>query len=181
MPTFDETPERDDRNKLLWIVTLFAVVAGGTVLFMQYRAKAMQPVIGWYNLGSETFELKPSGNRGFSYREVPPKFRIEVKATEPVSFGFVTADVFGRFTSSLTPVDFASLPCGAVNAKEADLTCTPESGKRYLLLTDAREDTVPTASGKRSKKATSDLPVNRITVKMYDWRCVEHCENLPKS
>jgi hypothetical protein len=177
----------ENQNRLLLIVTLAAVVIGGVTLWVQYEAKSKKPVTGWYNLGTETFDLKPNAHRGFSYRELPGKLRIEVSATEPLDFGFVTPDTFGHYNSTPMQLDFASLPCGASHATKADVNCTTESDKRYLLLTDLREDAIPESATRTAKlqKAAADapttLPDNHVTVKMYDWRCLQYCENLPKS
>jgi hypothetical protein len=184
MDHFEEEP-KDNQGKLLLFVTLAAVIIGAIVLYVQYEAKSKKPVLGWYNLGTETFDLKPSAYRAFSYRELPAKFRVEVHASEPVSFGFITPDVYGHYTSTIMQVDFAGLPCGAMTAKDADLNCTTESSKRYLLMTDTREDSVPEPPSKKARlqraaaPANSSVPDNHITVKMYDWRCIQHCENLP--
>lgn len=176
----------ENQNKLLLFVTLAAVIIGGIVLYRQYDAKSKKPVMGWYNLGTESFDLKPAAFRGFTYRDVPPKFRIEVHASEPVSFGFVTPDTYGHFTSTIMQVDFAATPCGGVNATTADLNCSTDPSKRYLILADTREDSVPEppAHKGRVKQAAESVPTqpdNHVTLSMYDWRCVKYCENLPAS
>ena len=187
MDLYEEEEPKDRQSLILLIVTVVAVVIGGIVLYTQYDAKSKKPQIGWYNIGTETFDLRPGAHHGFSYRDVPPKFRVEVHASEPVSFGFVTPDTYGHFTSTIMDLNFAGLPCGASSAKDVDLNCSTDSSKRYLLLTDAREDSVPEPPSKKAKlqKASapvdSTLPDNHITVKMYDWRCVKYCENLPPS
>lgn len=178
----------ENQNRILLIVTLAAVVLGGITLWMEYQVKSRKPVIGWYNLGTETFDLKPSAYKTFTYRELPAKFRVEVHASEPVAFGFVTPDTYGHFTSTVLQVDFPTQPCGSGPAANADVNCATDSSKRYLLLTDTREDSVPeppAAKKARLQKAAtetaSNLPDNHVTVKMYDWRCLQYCENLPKS
>ena len=178
----DENP-----NRILLAVTLVVVLIGGIVVWLQLDAKSRKPVFGWYNLGTESFDLKPSAYRGFSYRELPAKFRVEVHSSETVSFGFVTPDVYGHYTSTILPIDFVSLPCGAGPSKDADINCNTQSSKRYLLLTDTREDSVPDSPSRKARLqktaqvAPSTLPDNHITMKMYDWRCVKYCENLPPS
>src|SRR3954462_13760037 len=97
MDLYQEEEPKDNQSKWLLAVTAAAVLIGAIVLYMQYDAKSKKPVIGWYNIGTETFDLKPSAYHGFSYRDVPPKFRIEVHASEPVSFGFVTPDTYGHY------------------------------------------------------------------------------------
>ncbi len=187
MSLYQEEEPKDRGSLILLIVTVIAVVVGGIVLYFQYDAKSKKPEIGWYNIGTESFDLKASAYHAFSYRNVPPKFRIEVHSSEPVSFGFVTADTYGHYTSTIMQVDFAGSPCGATNAKDADLNCATDSSKRYLLLTDAREDSVPEPPSKKARLQKASTPVdasqpdNHITVKMYDWRCVKYCENLPPS
>ncbi|ABF40600.1 hypothetical protein Acid345_1598 [Candidatus Koribacter versatilis Ellin345] len=187
MDLYQEEEPKDRQSLVLLIVTVVAVVIGGIVLYFQFDAKSKKPEMGWYNIGTESVELKPSGYHAFSYRNVPPKFRIEVHASEPVSFGFVTPDTYGHYTSTIMQVDFAGLPCGGANAKDADLNCSTDSTKRYLLLTDAREDSVPEPPSKKARLQKASAPVdstqpdNHIAVKMYDWRCVKYCENLPPS
>ena len=174
----------DNQNRMLLFVTLAIVVVGGIVLWVQREAKAKKPVIGWYNLGTETFDLKPGTYRGFSYRELPAKFRVQVQATAPVAFGFVTPDVYGHYTSTPMQLDFASLPCGSGPAATVDLNCSTDPSKRYLLLTDSREDATPEAPVSKQAKGSppaASLPDNHITIKMYDWRCLAYCENLPHS
>jgi hypothetical protein len=67
------------------------------------------------------------------------------------------------------------------------LNCNTESNKRYLLLTDAREDSVPEPPARKggvkkvSQPEATSQPDNHITVTMYDWRCIQYCENLPRS
>lgn len=175
----------ENQNRILSLVTLAVVVIGGIVLWAQHEAKTRKPVIGWYSLGTESFDLKPSAYHAFSYRDVPAKFRVEVHATEPVQFGFVTADTYGHFTSTIMQIDFATLPCGTGPAKDIDLNCNTEPSKRYLLLADTREDSVPEPTSRKVRlqkaaAAPATLPDNHITVRMYDWRCLENCENLPK-
>lgn len=175
----------ENQNRILLAVTLAVVVIGGFVIWVQREAKARKPVIGWYNLGTETIELKPSGHWGVSYREMPAKFRIEVHADDPVSFGFLTPDTYGHFTSTILQIDFATLPCGAASTINADLNCNTDPSKRYLLVSDLREDSVPEPPAKGHLKnaaqvAPTTLPDNHVTVNMYDWRCIQYCENLPK-
>ena len=178
----DESP-----NRILLLVTLAVVVIGGIVLYVQHVEKSRTPQIGWYSLGTETFDLKPSAYRGFSYRNVPAKFRVELHSSAPVAFGFVSPDTYGHYTSTPMQIDFTTLPCGSGQTTSVDLNCNTESSKRYLLLTDAREDTVPEPPVKKSKaqKAlqpeTPSQPDNHITLTMYDWRCIRYCENLPQS
>jgi hypothetical protein len=177
----------ENQNRILLLVTVAVVVIGGIVLYVQHVAKTRKPEIGWYSLGSETFDLKASAYRGFSYREVPSKFRVEVHATAPVAFGFVTPDTYGHYTSTPMQIDFATLPCGSGQTTNVDLNCNTESSKRYLLLTDAREDAVADTPARKSrvqKVSQPDAaaqPDNHITVTMYDWRCLRYCENLPRS
>jgi hypothetical protein len=177
----------ENQNRILLLVTLAAVLIGGITLWVQYDTKTRKPVIGWYNLGTETFDLKPSAYHTFSYRDLPAKFRVEAHANEPVAFGFVTPDTYGHFTSTIMQIDFATLPCGTAPATNVDLNCATQSDKRYLLLTDTREDSVPEPPSRKARlqKAAqvtpSTLPDNHVTVKMYDWRCLKYCENLPKS
>jgi hypothetical protein len=169
-----------ESNRILLIFSLIVVVVGGVILWRQLDAKSKKPVMGWHELGAEEFDLKPGAHHGFSYREVPPTFRIEVHANQPVAFGFVTAEVFGRYNSTLLPLDFATLPCGNASTTDADLHCSTESDKRYILLTDTREDVAP--EGKKSRgnpQPATALLENHVSVKMYDWRCIDHCENLP--
>jgi hypothetical protein len=177
----------DNQNRILLYVTLAAVFLGGITLWVQRTIKSRKPVMGWYGLGTETFDLKPSAHKTFTYRELPAKFRVEAHSTEPVSFGFVTPDTYGHFTSTVLQVDFATQPCGSAAVTNADVNCTTESGKRYLLLADTREDSAPQAPSRnaRLQKSTAVAPAtqpdNHVTVKMYDWRCLNYCENLPKS
>jgi hypothetical protein len=168
----------ENSNRILLAVTLVVVVLGGIVLWVQYEAKSRKPVIGWHNLGTETFDLKPGAHRGYSYREIPSTFRIEAHASSPIAFGFVTPDVFGHYTSTIMDVSFPSLPCGTAPTMSADLNCKTQADKRYLLITDSREDSVPE---KRSKPVASAATAdNHVTITMYDWRCIAHCENLPR-
>ncbi len=173
------------QNRMLSIAVLVVVVIGGFTIWRQREAKSRQPVIGWHELGAEAFDLKPGAYRGFSYRDVPAKFRVEVQASEPVAFGFVTPDTYGHYTSTVMPVDFATLPCGTASTTNVDLNCATQSDKRCLLLTDTREDQVPEPPAKASHgkkvQAASTLPENHVSIKMYDWRCIEHCENLPRA
>ncbi len=177
----------ENSNRILLFVTLAAVVIGGVTLWVQHDIKTRKPVIGWYNLGTESFDLKPAAYKGFSYRELPPKFRVEVESSQPVAFGLVTPDTYGHYTSTPMQIDFATLPCGTGPATKADMNCTPDSSKRYLLLTDTREDSVPEPPVHKAKAKQVSQPVettqpdNHITVKMYDWRCIQYCENLPAS
>jgi hypothetical protein len=177
----------ENPNRILLLVTLAVLIIGGIVLYVQHVEKTRTPVIGWYSLGTETFDLKPSAYRGFSYRDVPPKFRVELHASAPVAFGFVTPDVYGHYTSTPMQIEFATLPCGSGQTTSVDLNCNTEPSKRYLLLTDAREDTVPepaTRKGRAQPVSQSDTPSqpdNHVTITMYDWRCLRYCENLPRS
>jgi hypothetical protein len=177
----------EKQNRVLLLVTLAVVILGSITIWVQREAKSKKPVFGWYNLGTETFDLKPSAYHAFSYRELPAKFRVEAHASEPVAFGFVTPDTYGHYTSTVLQIDFATLPCGTAPATNVDLNCNTDSSKRYLLLTDSREDSVPEAPKRKAQLqkadavATSKLPDNHITVKMYDWRCIRYCENLPQS
>jgi hypothetical protein len=175
----------ENQNRILLLVTVAAIIIGGITLWVQYKVKSRKPVIGWHNLGTETFDLKPSAYKTFTYRELPAKFRVEVQASAPVAFGFVTPDTYGHFTSTVLQVDFANQPCGSAPVTSADLNCATDSSKRYLLVTDSREDSVPEAKTHSKKVAgqteTSTQPENHVTLSMYDWRCIQFCENLPKS
>lgn len=132
-----------NQNRILLIIVVAVLVMGGFTIWRQLEAKSKKPVIGWHEMGAEEFDLKPSGNRGFSYREVPAKFRIELHSSAPVAFGFVTAEIFGRYTATIQPLDFATLPCGNAGATNVDLNCDTQRDKRYLLVTDTREDVAP--------------------------------------
>src|SRR5581483_5612811 len=177
----------ENQNRILLIVSLVAVLIGGIVIWVQREAQARKPVIGWYNIGTETFDLKPGAYHGFSYREVPAKFRVELQASAPVAFGFVTPDTYGHYISTPMQIDFSTLPCGTGPATTVDLNCNTDASKRYLLLTDTREETVPEAPARKAhmqKTASVEPPArpdNHITVRMYDWRCLQYCENLPRS
>jgi hypothetical protein len=178
----------ENQNRILLAVTLFAIVFGGATLWVQHKVKTRQPVIGWHELGTENFDLKPSAYKTFTYQELPAKFRVEVHASDPVAFGFVTPDTYGHFTSTVLQIDFATQPCGSASATNADVNCATVSGQRYLLLADTREDAVPQSPSRKervqktnSPSADSALPANHVTVKMYDWRCLRFCENLPRS
>jgi hypothetical protein len=173
----------ENQNRILLAVTIAVVLIGGITIWVQRQAKSRKPVIGWYNLGTETFDLKPGAHRGYSYREVPATFRIEAHSSAPIAFGFVTPDAFGHFTSTIMEISFPSLPCGTAPTMSVDLNCKTQPDKRYLLITDTREDTVPEPARKGAKSpvistASAD---NHVTVTMYDWRCISHCENLPKT
>lgn len=170
----------ETQNRTLLYVAAVVLVMGGMVAWALHAKKTRKPELGWYSLGTETFDLKPNAYRGFSYREVPARFRVELHATAPVEFGFVSPDVYGHYTSVPTPIDFATLPCGSGQTTGVDLNCNTDSSKRYLLLTDAREDSVPEGPVKKGQAAPSE-PDNHITVTMYEWRCVKYCENLPAS
>ena len=177
----------EKQNRVLLLGTLAVVIFGGITIWVQREVKSKTPVFGWYNLGTETFDLKPSAYHAFSYRELPAKFRVEAHASEPVSFGFVTPDTYGHYTATVLQIDFATLPCGTGPATNVDLNCDTDASKRYLLLTDAREDSVPSPPARKTQlqrataAAPSSLPDNHVTVKMYDWRCLHFCENLPHS
>lgn len=176
----------ENQNRILLAVTLLAIVFGGATLWVQHKVKTRQPVIGWHELGTETFELKPSAYKAFTYQDLPAKFRVEVQASDPVAFGFVTPDAYGHFTSTVSQIDFPAQPCGSGSVTNADVNCATVAGQRYLLLTDLREDPVPVTQkghGQNAKNppADSSLPPNHVTVKMYDWRCLKFCENLPRA
>ena len=143
-----------NQNRILLIFAIAVVVLGGIVIWRQLEAKSKKPVIGWHPMGAEEFDLKPSGNRGFSYREVPAKFRIEVHSSAPIAFGFVTPEVFGHYTATILPLDFATLPCGNASTTNVDLNCATQPDKRYLLVTDTREDVVPET--KKGQKKTEE-------------------------
>ncbi len=174
-----------NQNRILLSVVIAVLIVGGITIWRQREAKAKTPVFGWHTLGSENFELKPSGYRGFSYRQLPSKFRVTLRSSQPVAFGFVTPDTFGRYTSTVLPVEFASLPCGTASTTSVDLNCATQPEKRYLLLVDTREDPAPEPSSrkggaqKKAETAAPGLPQNEVSIAMYDWRCIEHCENLP--
>ena len=170
----------ESSNRMLLYVAAAVLVFGGAAAWMLHVEKTRKPELGWYSLGTETFDLKPSAYRGFSYREVPAKFRVELHATAPVEFGFVTPEVYGHYTTVPTPIDFATLPCGSGQTTSVDLNCNTEASKRYLLLTDAREDSVPDAPPKKGQ-AQPAQPENHITVTMYEWRCLKYCGNAPSS
>ena len=190
---FEHENENENENQgvnpnfILLAVTIAAVLIGGITLWVQNETRSRKPVMGWYNLGTESFDLKAAAFRTFSYRDLPAKFRVEVHASEPVAFGFVTPDTYGHFTSTIMQVDFGTLPCGTGPAKDVDLNCATQSDKRYLLITDSREDSVPEPPIRKARLqkaaavAPSTLPDNHLTVKMYDWRCIQYCENLPPS
>lgn len=169
-----------NQNRILLIVVVIIVVVGGITIWRQREAKSLKPVIGWHEMGTEEFDLKPNGNHGFSYREIPAKVRIELHSSAPVAFGFVTPEIFGRYTSTILPLDFASLPCGNASTTGVDLNCATQPDKRYLLVADTREDAVPEAKKGHAKADSSpQQPDNHVSMKMYEWRCIEHCENLP--
>lgn len=170
----------ENSNRILLAVTIAVVLIGGIVIWVQRATKSRKPVIGWHNLGTETFELKPGAHRGYSYREVPGTFRIEAHASSPIAFGFVTPDTFGHFTSTIMEISFPSLPCGTAPTMSVDLNCKTQPDKRYLLITDTREDSVQEKSSKSAPVASTATADNHVTITMYDWRCIEHCENLPR-
>ena len=170
----------ENANRILLAVTIAVVLIGGITIWVQHAAKSRKPVIGWHNLGTETFDLKPGAHRGFSYREVPATFRIEAHASSPIAFGFVTPDTFGHFTSTIMDISFQTLPCGTAPTMIVDLNCKTQPDKRYLLITDTREDAVPEKGSKKVPGASVATVDNHVTLTMYDWRCIEYCENLPR-
>jgi hypothetical protein len=85
-------------------------------------------------------------------------------------------------------INFPGQPCGSAPSINADVNCATVPGQRYLLLTDARENTAPgSPPSKNPTQKTntpppdSALPANHVTLKMYDWRCLQFCENLPRT
>jgi hypothetical protein len=170
----------ENSNRILLAVAVAVVLIGSIIILVEREAKSRKPVIGWHNLGTETFDLKPGAHRGYSYREVPGTFRIEAHSSSPIAFGFVTPDTFGHFTSTIMDISFPSLPCGTAPTMSVDLNCKTQPDKRYLLITDTREDAVPEKATKSSVPSANATAENHVTITMYDWRCIAHCENLPR-
>ncbi len=179
----------EDQNRFLLAATAIVALIGGVVIIALVVQRSASPKFGWAQMGkTEVFDLKPGGNNAFSfsYTELPERFKVVMDAQKPVSFGFVTPDTYGHFTHTILNLDFAKLPCGSVSTISASLDCTTQSSSRYLLFSDLREDTVPDPAPVRAglKKNASPEPepapeLNHVTVKMYEWRCVKHCGNLP--
>lgn len=171
-----------DKRVLLVVTAVLAVIGLGflTVLVVQKNAK---PRFGWVQLGEERFQLKPAGHHSFSYREVPERFKLEVKAEQPLAFGFVSPGTYGRFTHTILNLDFASLPCGSAPVTELTKECTTNPSERYLLFSDPREDIDPKLVARESgpKSAEPSDEMSEVHVRMFEWRCIANCQNLPVS
>jgi hypothetical protein len=160
-------------------------------LYFAWRARA-QPTFGWQKTDEVTLELHVWPATGVYHfnRALTGKTRLEVRAEAPVTFALAQSGKSEYLESRLGNLphsrkweeayaQFQTLPCSSSNVLTSNRECSPDGEDTVVLyderpVTDWAQNAAAAVLG--SKQAAERASKNnRITIGLYQWRCVEDC------
>jgi hypothetical protein len=166
------------------------------VLLCQFTFAGDPPRLGWNQVTSETFTLKPTGKHYFALAK--GRWKLEFQADTSVYTGVLTPKQYAEAMrlKYLPLTAFRGFACVKLSVMDAQTECNVSIPRAFLAIRDKRGPisgafgvtegaagatglvTAPhAATVDVAAMAASDkkLKENMVKVTIYRWECIEHC------